>query len=80
MSDRTVQMAVLVVLIAILVIGVVRLVVVGGEAGVPLAAALIGLASTAIGGLMLLISRPANSAPPPKAEPTYIRPVDSEPK
>lgn len=63
MSDRTIQMAILVVLVAMLTLALLRLAVLPASASTGISTAVAALATTALGGVMLLIGKNGGANP-----------------
>ncbi len=66
MSDRTIQVALLVVVIAILVVAILGLARLPSTGAVAVLGTVVGALVAVIGGLVALIARPSNSTPASK--------------
>ncbi len=66
MSDRTVQLGLLVVVIALLSVSILSLAHLPEATSAPVLGAVVGCLVAAVGGLTVLIGRPSNSIPIPK--------------
>ena len=68
MSDRTIQVAILVVAVCVLVVAIISLARLPAQENTWLLAAMVGMLSSVVAGVLALIARPANNVPrvPPK--------------
>ena len=70
MSDRTVQVGMLVVVVALLTVSVLALARLPESSSAPVLGAVVGALVAVASGLSVLISRPSNSIPIPKEKAT----------